>query len=57
MVTHFEVRHLLDGWRLLEGGAYFNLSTQKGGTYYRAALIIGRRLFETLRLLKEIRYS
>ena len=39
MVTHFEVKHLLDGRRLLEGGVYFNLSTQKDGAYYRAALI------------------
>ena len=33
MLTHFEVRHLLDGRRLLEGGAYFNLGTQKEGAY------------------------
>ena len=37
MVTHFQVRHLLDGRRLLEGS--INLGTQKGGAYYRLALI------------------
>ena len=40
MVTHFKVRHLLEGRRLLEGGTYFNLSTQKGSAYYRTALIL-----------------
>ena len=39
MVMHFEVRHLLDGRRLLEGGVYFNLGTQKSSAYYRAAPI------------------
>ena len=46
MVTHFEVRHLLFGERLLEGGIYFTLGTQKGGAYLKPQ-----------RLLEEIRYS
>ena len=46
MVTHFEVRHLLFGERLLEGGIYFTLGTQKGGAYLKPQ-----------RLLEEIRHS
>ena len=46
MVTHFEVRHLLFGERLLEGGIYFTLGTQKGGAYLKPQ-----------RLLEEIGHS
>ena len=35
MVTHFEVRHWLDGRHLLKGHVYFNLGTQKGGAYLK----------------------
>ena len=33
------MRHLLKGKRLLEGGAYFPVDTQRCGAYYTAALI------------------
>ena len=39
MVTHFEVRHLLDRRRFLQGGVYFNLGSRKSGAYYRETLI------------------
>ena len=50
MVVHFEVRHLLDGRRLLEEAVYFNLGIQKWSAYYRVALTYRS-------LLKEIRHS
>ena len=31
----FKVRHLLEGKRLLEGRAYFNVDTQRCGAYWR----------------------
>ena len=31
--------HLLEGIRLLEGGAYFNVDTQKCGAHQKPALI------------------
>ena len=33
------MRCLLEGRRLLEGGAYFNVDNQRRGAYQRAALI------------------
>ena len=32
-MPHLEVRRLLEGRRFLEGGAYFNVDTQKSGVY------------------------
>ena len=49
MATHFEVRHLLDGRPLLEGGVYFNWGTQNGGPYYRAVHIWSPALLEEMR--------
>ena len=33
------MRRLLEGRRVLEGGAYSNVDTQRRGTYYGEALI------------------
>ena len=38
------MRRLLEGRRLLEAGAYFNVDTEKCGTYYREAIIWGPAL-------------
>ena len=35
------MQRLLEGRRLLEGGAYFNVSTQKSRAYNRAAFVCG----------------
>ena len=32
---NLELRHLLKGWRLLEGGAYFIVDTQRCGAYLK----------------------
>ena len=39
MKKNLEVWRLLEGGRLLERGAYFNVDTQKCDAYQRAALI------------------
>ena len=49
-MPYLEMWHLLEGRRLLEGGAYFNVDSQRCGD------IRGRRLFEARRLLEEIQY-
>ena len=49
---YLDVRRLLKGTRLLEGGAYFNADTHRCGTYYRSALIRGDTVI--LRLKPEI---
>ena len=37
--AYLEVRGLLEGRRLLEEDAYFNVDTQRCGAYYRVTLI------------------
>ena len=49
-MLHLKLRPLLEGKRLLEGGAYFNVIPKI------AAFIRERRLFEAWRVLGEIRY-